>query len=155
MERLAATFLTNPVQINIGSTDQLHASKSVTQHIHMVGGPQKWEKLTEIMAKMTADAKVILFAGTKIACDDIANKLWGGGCKCDSIHGDKDQYTRTKVLNAFKNGDLSVLVATDVAARGLDVKDVSHVINYDFPSGHGGVEDYVHRIGRTGRAGNP
>ena len=73
-----------------------------------------------------------------------------GGVKCDSIHGDKEQWERTEVLNKFKSSALKILVATDVAARGLDVKDIDTVINYDFP--HSGLEDYVHRIGRTGRA---
>lgn len=79
--------------------------------------------------------------------------LWNAGFSVNCLHGDMEQRERTKVIDEFRTGKLRVLVATDVAARGLDVKDVTHVFNYDFPFGKGGVEDYVHRIGRTGRAG--
>merc|ERR1719282_128276 len=75
------------------------------------------------------------------------------GFAVDSLHGDRPQWERSKVMQAFKNGTLRMLIATDVAARGLDVKDVGVVVNYDMPAGVNGVEDYVHRIGRTGRAG--
>ena len=78
-----------------------------------------------------------------------ASELWDAGVKCDSIHGDRDQRTRSAVLDAFKASTIRTLVATDVAARGLDVKDITHVVNVDFP---GTIDDYVHRIGRTGRA---
>jgi len=89
----------------------------------------------------------------KLSCDDLANQLWDDGYAVDSLHGDRAQWERTKVTNAFKSGVLRLLIATDVAARGLDVKDVGVVVNYDMPAGVNGVEDYVHRIGRTGRAG--
>jgi ATP-dependent RNA helicase DDX5/DBP2 len=80
--------------------------------------------------------------------------LWDLGFHVDTLHGDMDQNARTRIIGDFKTGKLRVLVATDVAARGLDVKDVTDVVNYDFPFGRNGVEDYVHRIGRTGRAGS-
>lgn len=90
----------------------------------------------------------------KVSCNDLANRLWEDGYSVDCLHGDRPQWERTKVMGAFKLGrDLRMLIATDVAARGLDVKDVGVVINYDMPAGSSGVEDYVHRIGRTGRAG--
>ena len=82
-----------------------------------------------------------------------AQLLWDAGFAVNTLHGDMEQRERTRVTAEFRTGALRVLVATDVAARGLDVKDVTDVINYDFPFGKGGVEDYVHRIGRTGRAG--
>ena len=87
-------------------------------------------------------------------CNEVSDELWKKGVAVDCIHGDKEQWERTRVLDSFKRGSISVLVATDVAARGLDVPNVSHVINYDFPAGTDAVEDYVHRIGRTGRGNN-
>ena len=104
-------------------------------------------------AAAPAGRKTIVFVGTKRGCDELANELWNGGVACDSLHGDKEQWQRTQVIDAFKKDDLKVLVATDVAARGLDISDVTNVICYDFPAGTHGIEDYVHRIGRTGRAG--
>ena len=83
--------------------------------------------------------------------EQLANELWQKGYWVDALHGDKQQFLRTKVMESFKRGQLRILVATDVAARGLDVKDIECVINYDFPLGNNGVEDYVHRIGRTAR----
>jgi len=97
--------------------------------------------------------KIIVFVSRKITCDELANRLWADGFAVDSLHGDRAQWERTKVMNAFKSGTLRMLIATDVAARGLDVKDVGVVVNYDMPAGQNGIEDYVHRIGRTGRAG--
>ena len=104
-------------------------------------------------AAAPAGRKTIVFVGTKRGCDELANELWNGGVACDSLHGDKEQWQRTQVIDAFKKDDLKVLVATDVAARGLDISDVTNVVCYDFPAGTHGIEDYVHRIGRTGRAG--
>ena len=97
--------------------------------------------------------KVIVFVAKKISCHDLANQLWDEGFAVDSLHGDRPQWERTRVMNAFKSGTLRMLIATDVASRGLDVKDVTTVINFDMPAGVNAVEDYVHRIGRTGRAG--
>ena len=97
--------------------------------------------------------KTIIFTGRKSSCEQLANDLWDIGYSVDALHGDRQQFQRTKVMEAFKRGRLQLLVATDVAARGLDVKDIQCVINYDFPNGVNGVEDYVHRIGRTARGG--
>ena len=98
--------------------------------------------------------KIIIFVAKKVSCTEIANRLWEDGFAVDSLHGDRPQWERTRVMSAFKLGvQLRMLIATDVAARGLDVKDVGVVINYDMPLGSNAVEDYVHRIGRTGRAG--
>jgi len=94
--------------------------------------------------------QVIVFSNTKIGTSRLARQLERDGVKAESIHGDKSQLDRMKALEAFKAGELEVLVATDVAARGLDVAGVPCVINYDLPYN---AEDYVHRIGRTGRAG--
>ena len=100
-------------------------------------------------------SKCLVFVRTKRDCDRVANELWELGFACDALHGDKEQYERTRILRSFERSDIKLLFATDVAARGLDVSDITHVINYDFPlqKGKAGVEDYVHRIGRTGRAG--
>ena len=129
---------------------------------------EKLDKLTDILKDLVASsnddssrvagggkahAKLIVFVAKKISCHDLANHLWNEGFAVDSLHGDRAQWERTKVMNAFKDGTLRMLIATDVAARGLDVKDVGVVVNYDMPCGVNAVEDYVHRIGRTGRAG--
>jgi ATP-dependent RNA helicase DDX5/DBP2 len=154
VQALAATFLHKPVQVNIGSTTQLTASKSITQHVHVVESQQKWPLLEKTLAEVPKDSKILVFSATKRGCNEVADELWKKGVAVDCIHGDKQQWERTRVLESFKRGSVSVLVATDVAARGLDVPNVSHVINYDFPAGTDAVEDYVHRIGRTGRGNN-
>lgn len=105
--------------------------------------------LTEISAEN--ETKTIIFVETKRRVDDITRNINRNGWRAVSIHGDKSQQERDYVLNAFRNGRQGILVATDVAARGLDVEDVKFVINYDYPSNS---EDYVHRIGRTGRSNN-
>lgn len=171
IQRLAFDFLTDPVQVNVGEVGVLNANKDIKQHIHMISESDKLEKLISILKDLTdvgeADngedrrkdiggkkhAKIIVFTAKKISCNDLANQLWDDGFAVDCLHGDRAQWERTKVINAFKDGTLRMLIATDVAARGLDVKDVGVVVNYDMPAGTNAVEDYVHRIGRTGRAG--
>ena len=98
-------------------------------------------------------SKIIVFVARKYVAHELATQMCDEGFAVDSLHGDRAQWERTKVINAFKQGTLRLLIATDVAARGLDVKDVGAVVNYDMPGGTGGAEDYIHRIGRTGRAG--
>jgi hypothetical protein len=96
---------------------------------------------------------MIVFCNTKNGCDRVAERIQQEtGVRCNSIHGDKSQEQRNRALDEFRSNRAPVIVATDVAARGIDIKGVSHVINFEFPSG--GVEDWVHRVGRTGRAGN-
>ncbi|VEU38933.1 unnamed protein product [Pseudo-nitzschia multistriata] len=170
IQRLAHDFLKDPVQINVGEVNALVANKDIKQTIHMISEEEKIDKLESILKELTAEAggnddkarvanggkahaKVIVFVAKKISCNDLANKLWDDGFAVDCLHGDRPQWERSKVMNAFKSGTLRMLIATDVAARGLDVKDVGVVVNYDMPAGVNGVEDYVHRIGRTGRAG--
>merc|ERR1719492_295420 len=94
--------------------------------------------------------KALVFSNTKRGCDQLSQHLYRSGISCNSIHGDKDQTQRDDALNSLKSGRIKVLVATDVAARGLDIKGIGLVVNYD-PANN--TEDYVHRIGRTGRAG--
>nr|VDC81201.1 unnamed protein product [Brassica rapa] len=149
VRKIAADLLVNPAQVNIGNVDELVANKSITQHIEVVAPMEKQRRLEQILRSQEPGSKVIIFCSTKRMCDQLTRNLtrqFGAA----AIHGDKSQPERDNVLNQFRSGRTPVLVATDVAARGLDVKDIRAVINYDFPNG---VEDYVHRIGRTGRAG--
>ncbi|CAH8385711.1 unnamed protein product [Eruca vesicaria subsp. sativa] len=149
VRKIAADLLVNPAQVNIGNVDELVANKSITQHIEVVAPMEKQRRLEQILRSQEPGSKVIIFCSTKRMCDQLTRSLtrqFGAA----AIHGDKSQPERDNVLNQFRSGRTPVLVATDVAARGLDVKDIRAVINYDFPNG---VEDYVHRIGRTGRAG--
>jgi ATP-dependent RNA helicase DDX5/DBP2 len=159
VQALAREFLINPVEIRFGDTYSLNANKDITQVIKVVGESDKPETLVAVLKEINPSGKpeevpkTIVFVSRKSSCDELANKLWNAGFSVDSLHGDRQQFQRTKVMDQFKRGQLRVLVATDVAARGLDVKDIEVVVNYDFPAGTNGVEDYVHRIGRTGRAG--
>ncbi len=113
----------------------------------------KEAKLAEVLKSIIPDAKasIIVFANKKRECDHLASLCRRAGCNAQSIHGDKEQWEREQALAKFTAGVDRVIVATDVAARGLDIKGVTHVINFDFP--RSGVEDWVHRVGRTGRAG--
>jgi ATP-dependent RNA helicase DDX5/DBP2 len=183
IQALAHEFLNDPIQINVGEVNSLQANKDIQQTIMMISDSDKFEQLTMILKQLTTaasnpqdqdnnltksnnnkssssaasaikeHAKVIVFVAKKVSCNDLANRLWDDGFSADCLHGDRPQWERTKVMQAFKQGQLRMLIATDVAARGLDVKDVGVVVNYDMPAGQNGVEDYVHRIGRTGRAG--
>jgi len=169
IQALAHDFLKDPIQINVGEVNALVANKDIQQTIVMCEEDEKFDKLTEILKELEKEGsddvprpvgggkthpKVIVFTAKKVSCNDLANQLWDDGFAVDSLHGDRPQWERTRVMQAFKAGQLRMLIATDVAARGLDVKDVGVVVNYDMPTGVNGVEDYVHRIGRTGRAGN-
>ena len=147
--RVATAILTNPVQVNIGDTDQLVANKDITQKIEILGGFDKQKRLMDILNNPPCPQplKALIFCSTKKMCDQLGRAVGGLAAV---IHGDKDQRERDWVMNSFKSGKSPVLIATDVAARGLDVKECNLVINFDFP---GQIEDYVHRIGRTGRAG--
>ncbi|KAL3813805.1 hypothetical protein ACJIZ3_015073 [Penstemon smallii] len=149
VRKIAADLLVNPVQVNIGSVNVLAANKAITQYVEVMSPMDKRRRLEQILRSQEPGSKVIIFCSTKKMCDQLAGNLtrqFGAA----AIHGDKSQGERDYVLNQFRSGRSAILVATDVAARGLDIKDIRVVINYDFPNG---VEDYVHRIGRTGRAG--
>ncbi|KAL3526408.1 hypothetical protein ACH5RR_011064 [Cinchona calisaya] len=149
VRKIAADLLVNPVQVNIGNVDELVANKSITQYVERLSPMEKQRRLEQILRSQEPGSKIIIFCSTKKMCDQLARNLtrqFGAA----AIHGDKSQSERDFVLNQFRNGRSPILVATDVAARGLDIKDIRVVINYDFPTG---IEDYVHRIGRTGRAG--
>ncbi|XWS44160.1 hypothetical protein CRYUN_Cryun15aG0020800 [Craigia yunnanensis] len=149
VRKIAAELLVNPVQINIGNINELVANKSIVQYVEVLPPMEKHRRLEQIIRSQEPGSKIIIFCSTKKMCDQLARNLsrqFGAA----AIHGDKSQTDRDYVLSQFRTGRSPVLVATDVAARGLDIKDIRVVVNYDFPTG---VEDYVHRIGRTGRAG--
>jgi ATP-dependent RNA helicase RhlE len=122
---------------------------TVSQVVHPVHHERKRQLLVHLV-KTRNLSQVLVFTGTKLGCNRLANELNKLGLHADAIHGDKTQQERIKALDAFKAGTIRVLVATDVAARGLDIEALPFVINYDLPHN---AEDYVHRIGRTGRAG--
>merc|ERR1712147_127940 len=110
----------------------------------------KKQRLRSLLEKVMDGSKILIFSQTKREGDDLTRELRVDGFPALCIHGDKKQEEREWVLKEFKEGKSPILVATDVASRGLDVKDIKYVINYDFP---GSIEDYIHRVGRTGRAG--
>lgn len=159
IQRLAAEFAPSPVQFSLGDTDTLAANKSIAQTVEVVSGNDaKVDKLRALLTNLHMvdgvvkpdHGKTIIFVKFKASCNRVAEDLWGAGFYVNTLHGDMEQRERTQVIGDFRTGKLRVIVATDVAARGLDVKDVTDVINFDMA---GTVEDYVHRIGRTGRAG--
>ncbi|KAL8153868.1 hypothetical protein V2J09_011628 [Rumex salicifolius] len=149
VRKIAADLLANPIQVNIGNVDELVANKSITQYIEVITPMEKQRRLEQILRSQEPGSKIIIFCATKRMCDMLARNI-SRQFSAAAIHGDKSQADRDYVLSQFRSGSSPVLVATDVAARGLDVKDIKIVVNYDFPTG---IEDYVHRIGRTGRAG--
>ena len=147
IRKLGRTFLNDPVEIEVAARNA--TADTVTQIAYKMTGEAKRAAVVHLV-KSRGLKQVIVFSNTKIGTARLARQLERDGVKAESIHGDKTQADRMKALEAFKAGDLEVLVATDVAARGLDVAGVPCVINYDLPHNS---EDYVHRIGRTGRAG--
>jgi len=127
------------------------ACTDVAQNFYEVSKFEKREKLKEILTECNPKDKTLVFVKTKKNADFLATYLSHQGLPTTSIHGDRLQREREQALYDFRNGKMPILVATDVAARGLDIKGVAHVVNFDMPDG---VDDYVHRIGRTGRVGN-
>jgi superfamily II DNA/RNA helicase len=146
VEQLVKAFLHEPVTISVKTQD---TSKSVDQDIVRIDGKNKIDVLHDILTNPEV-SKVLIFGKTKHGVERLSNELEKRGFKSDSIHGDKNQSARQRALGKFKDNHVQILVATDVAARGLDIPNVTHVINYDVPATY---DDYVHRIGRTGRAG--
>merc|ERR1712178_628865 len=139
----------NPVHINVGSLD-LRTAHTIRQYVEVVAEPNKRSRLKRLLEKVMDGSKILIFAQTKRDGDDLTREMRLDGWPALCLHGDKKQEEREWVLKEFKDGKSPILVATDVASRGIDVKDIKYVINYDFPNT---IEDYVHRIGRTGRAG--
>ena len=139
-----------PVQITVGSAGK-KANDKITQHILVCDESDKSEKFRILLETIIdGTSKIIIFTDTKRGADQLQRGLRSQGVSALAIHGDKTQQERDWTLDQFKKGKCLVLIATDVASRGLDVKDVMYVVNYDFPKQ---IEDYIHRIGRTGRGG--
>ncbi|CAL4190871.1 unnamed protein product [Meganyctiphanes norvegica] len=151
VQALARDFLKSYIQLNVGSLS-LSANPNITQHVKVCDEDEKEDKLKELLMEIRKEDehKTIVFAQTKRKVDWLANMLRRNDWPVAFTHGDVSQNRRDLALDRFRTGRAKILVATDVAARGLDVDDVKFVINYDFPNC---VEDYVHRIGRTGRSG--
>jgi ATP-dependent RNA helicase DDX46/PRP5 len=150
MEALARRILQYPVELAVGGKSIV--CKDVSQHVHLVDDETKFLKLLEILGEFLEDGVAIIFVDKQEHADSLLKDLMNAGYhSCGSLHGGIDQYDRDSIITDFKAGKLKVLVATSVAARGLDVKELELVVNYDCPNHY---EDYVHRCGRTGRAGN-
>jgi ATP-dependent RNA helicase DeaD len=147
IKRIANTYLRNPQEVTVAAKTTTAAN--ITQRYWLVAGLQKLEALTRILEAEPFDG-MIIFARTKLGTEELASKLQARGFAAAAINGDLAQQQRERTIDQLKKGKIDILVATDVAARGLDVERISHVINYDVPSD---PESYTHRIGRTGRAG--
>ncbi|EHK46590.1 uncharacterized protein TrAtP1_005443 [Trichoderma atroviride] len=148
---LASDFLQDFIQVNIGSME-LAANHRITQIVEVVTEMEKRDRMIKHLEKVmeNKENKILIFVGTKRIADEITRFLRQDGWPALSIHGDKQQNERDWVLDQFKTGKSPIMVATDVASRGIDVRNITHVLNYDYPNNS---EDYIHRIGRTGRAG--
>lgn len=147
IKRLAASYLQDPVTIEVSRPNT--TASTVEQHFFNVPEDDKRRALRQIV-RQRGLTQAFVFVNSKLGCARLARSLERDGLKTTALHGDKSQDERLKALDAFKKGEVDLLVATDVAARGLDIKDVPAVFNFDVPFN---AEDYVHRIGRTGRAG--
>jgi ATP-dependent RNA helicase RhlE len=146
VEALARKYLRKPVVVQVGRRSS--AASTVTHAVYPVPRDKKTELLAQLLTKEGMDS-VLIFSRTKHGADKVVRHLTSKGISATAMHADKSQGERTRALEDFKKGKVRVLVATDIAQRGLDVSGISHVINYDVPQQ---AEDYVHRIGRTGRA---
>ncbi len=147
IKRIATSYLNNPKEVTIKVKTQ--TASTITQRVWMVSGMHKLDALTRILETETFDG-MIIFVRTKNSTEELAVKLQARGYAAEALNGDMVQASRARTVTSLKSGKTDILVATDVAARGLDVERISHVVNYDIPHD---TESYVHRIGRTGRAG--
>ncbi|XP_057310897.1 uncharacterized protein LOC130648814 [Hydractinia symbiolongicarpus] len=152
VRKLAEDFLTDYIQINIGSS-QIHANHNILQIVDVCQEHEKERKLIQLLEEIMGEKqnKTIIFFETKRKTDDITRRLRKDGWPAMCIHGDKSQPEREWVLKEFRSGKAPILMATDVASRGLDIPDINFVVNFDYPNSG---EDYIHRIGRTARAEN-
>jgi len=147
IKQLIGSFLTDPITVSVRTSensDSVHQDVIYYQH-----NAEKIDKLHDVLVADGVE-KIIIFDETKRGVERLGQELQVRGFKVDALHGDKTQGQRAKAMRRFKNNEINVLVATDVAARGIDVKDITHVINYSTPNTY---DDYTHRIGRAGRAG--
>jgi ATP-dependent RNA helicase RhlE len=147
MEELSRAYLTDPHRVEVAPPGK--AADKVAQSVHFLDKTEKPQQLREILSRDT-DALTLVFARTKHGAEKLMKGLVADGYNAASIHGNKSQGQRDRAIKAFRAGEITVLVATDVAARGIDIPDVAYVINYDLPEV---PDNYVHRIGRTARAG--
>jgi len=147
IKRLASSYLQDPVTIEVARSNA--TASTVEQHFYAVAVDDKRRALVKILRERGI-TQAFVFVNSKLGCARLARSLEREGLKTTALHGDKSQDERLKALESFKKGEVELLVCTDVAARGLDIKDVPAVFNFDVPFN---AEDYVHRIGRTGRAG--
>ena len=148
IRKLADQMLKNPQLIEVARRNTV--SETITHVVHPVAAGMKRNLLVHLL-RHQPDTQALVFVDTKLMCGRLAHFLERNGLSADAIHGDKSQQQRTETLDAFKSGRLRVLIATDVAARGLDIDELPCVINFELPHT---AEDYIHRIGRTGRAGH-
>jgi ATP-dependent RNA helicase RhlE len=148
IRKLAESILRNPISIEVARRNA--TSENVEQQVYLLPSSEAKRAAVAHLVRERKLSQVIVFSNTKIGCSRLARQLERDGLNSAAIHGDKTQQERLATLEAFKKGTISILVATDVAARGLDIVELPAVINYDLPHS---PEDYVHRIGRTGRAG--
>jgi ATP-dependent RNA helicase DeaD len=147
VRRIANNYMINPEEITIGTKNS--GAETVSHHAYIVHSKDRYIALKRL-ADYSPDIYGIVFCRTRQETKDIADKLMSDGYNADALHGDLSQAQRDYVMKKFRNKNLQILVATDVAARGLDVQNLSHVINYSIPDD---IETYTHRSGRTGRAG--
>ncbi|XP_052519663.1 probable ATP-dependent RNA helicase DDX53 [Budorcas taxicolor] len=147
--RLAQSYLKQPMIVYVGTLD-LVAVNTVKQNIIVTTEEEKRSLIQEFLQSLSPKDKVIVFVGRKLVADDLSSDLGIQGIPVQSLHGDREQSDRNQALEDFRSGRVKILIATDLASRGLDVTDVTHVYNYNFPRN---IEEYVHRVGRTGRAG--
>lgn len=153
IRNLARDFLGDDyMQLTVGSTD-LCANHNIKQVIKVCGENEKYDELLDILQEINklepSERKTLIFAQTKRLADQLSDELNRRRMNSEAIHGGRSQQQREQILDAYRRNKLNILVATDVASRGLDVSDIKHVINFDYPNT---TEDYVHRIGRTGRS---
>ncbi|XP_074503247.1 putative ATP-dependent RNA helicase DDX43 isoform X1 [Sebastes fasciatus] len=149
VRRLSKSYLKNPMMVYVGTLD-LAAVNTVQQSVLIVHEDEKKSYVFDFIRNMLPQDKVLIFVGKKLVCDDLSSDMCLQGLAVQSLHGDREQCDREEALKDFKESRVRILVATDLASRGLDVIDITHVFNYDFPRN---IEEYVHRVGRTGRAG--
>lgn len=147
--QLAQRLLRNPVDVSVDSEEKKH--EQIEQHIHHVDSLEHKYKLLEQFVTGEVSQQTIVFSSTKMQTEKIADRLCDSGFNATFLHGDLNQRQRSRTMQMVRDGKVDILVATDVAARGIDINTITHVINFDLPHC---LEDYIHRIGRTGRAGN-
>ncbi|MFY1620998.1 DEAD/DEAH box helicase, partial [Micromonospora sp. WMMD736] len=147
IRKITTNYLHDPVEVTVKA--KTATAENISQRYIQVAGPRKLDALTRVLEVEPFDA-MIVFVRTKQATEDVAERLKARGFAAAAINGDIAQAQRERTISALKDGSIDILIATDVAARGLDVERISHVVNYDIPHD---TESYVHRIGRTGRAG--